>query len=140
MTTAVCDASVLFKLLVEEEDTDRAHALAASYELSAPELIVAEIGNALWAQVHNRVLGQDAAAELMEQFLNLPLDTRPLRPLLGRALAIADALGHPIYDCFYVALAESLGVPLVTADRRFVLAARRGGLRGVDIRTLDEFS
>ncbi len=140
MTTVVCDASVLFKLLIEEEDTDRASALAASYELGAPELVVAEIGNALWARVHNRVLGRDAAEELIEQLLDLPLDMRPLRPLLSRALAIAHVFGHPIYDCFYLALAESLGVPLVTADRRFILAARRGSLRTVEIRRLDEFA
>ena len=30
----------------------------------------------------------------------------PLTPLAARATALAEALDHPVYDCFYLALAE----------------------------------
>jgi len=39
-------------------------------------------------------------------------------PLAARALAIAAAIEHPAYDCFYLALAELRDTRLVTADRR----------------------
>lgn len=35
-------------------------------------------------------------------------------------LRFVDATGHSAYDCEYVALAEHLGVPLVTGDQRLV--------------------
>src|SRR4051794_18816481 len=41
-------------------------------------------------------------------------------PLLGRALDIALAFDHPVYDCLYVALAERRGERLLTADRRLL--------------------
>jgi predicted nucleic acid-binding protein len=37
-----------------------------------------------------------------------------------RALAIAIELRHPVYDCFYLALAERNTSPLVTADERLI--------------------
>ena len=42
--------------------------------------------------------------------------------LLG-ALAIAVELGHPVYDCLYLACAESADATLVTADDRFAAKA-----------------
>jgi predicted nucleic acid-binding protein len=44
----------------------------------------------------------------------------PSAPLAARAFAIASALAHPAFDCFYLALAERHGTRLVTADRRLV--------------------
>jgi predicted nucleic acid-binding protein len=34
---------------------------------------------------------------------------------------------HPIYDCFYLALAEREHLPIVTADGRLLAAARKLG-------------
>jgi predicted nucleic acid-binding protein len=44
----VVDASVALKWLVEETGSDLAERVAAQHELIAPELIVAEVQNALW--------------------------------------------------------------------------------------------
>jgi predicted nucleic acid-binding protein len=38
--------------------------------------------------------------------------------LLARATRLAIALDHPAYDCICLALAESMGCDLVTADQR----------------------
>jgi predicted nucleic acid-binding protein len=50
--------------------------------------------------------------------------------LQDQALDLALRRGHPVYDCFYVALAMRKAVPLLTADRR--LAQRFGS--DVDVR------
>ena len=42
----------------------------------------------------------------------------------GAALELAVSLGHPVYDCTYLALAHSLDLRLVTADRRLREAVR----------------
>lgn len=39
--------------------------------------------------------------------------------LLERAAEISIALGHPMQDCFYLALAERWDTILVTADEQF---------------------
>ena len=36
--------------------------------------------------------------------------------------------GHPVYDCFYVALAAQEHAPLITADRRMVTLAERASI------------
>ena len=40
--------------------------------------------------------------------------------LAARSFAIAEALGHPVYDCCYLALAELRQTKLVTADKRLL--------------------
>ena len=35
-------------------------------------------------------------------------------------VALARELDHPVYDCFYLALAEREGVQLLTADARLI--------------------
>jgi predicted nucleic acid-binding protein len=37
---------------------------------------------------------------------------------------IASQLDHPVYDCFYLALAEARDALLVTADRRLLRKLR----------------
>ena len=41
------------------------------------------------------------------------------------AVNLAIDLGHPTYDCFYLALAVQEHCPVVTADRRFHGAVRQ---------------
>jgi predicted nucleic acid-binding protein len=49
----------------------------------------------------------------------------PMRDLAASAARLAIDLGHPAYDCFYLALAIQEQYPVVTADRRFHDAVRR---------------
>ena len=43
-----------------------------------------------------------------------------LAPLAACAMEIAAELRHPVYDCFYLALAEDENAVVVTADRRLI--------------------
>jgi predicted nucleic acid-binding protein len=43
-------------------------------------------------------------------------------------------LNHPIYACFYLALAERERAPLVCADKKMIKKAKR--LKGIEIRAL----
>jgi predicted nucleic acid-binding protein len=140
MTTVVCDSSVLVKLLVTESDTEQALALVETYRVAVPEFAFLEVGNVLWFRVRNRASDLNDALDLLDRLHGLGFAVKPIAPLVARALAIGSALGHPIYDCLYLALAESLGVPLVTADRRFNAALRRGALDTVPVHTLAGFA
>lgn len=139
MTTVVCDASVLFKLLVDEPHNDRAKALVASAEVYVPELCYAELGNAVWAYMRRHRLNHREGEVLLDILSRAPLDVRSIRPHYRRALALASIMNHPLYDCIYLALAETLGLPLVTADRRLIAAVRRAPFSSLQVHALADF-
>jgi predicted nucleic acid-binding protein len=47
-----------------------------------------------------------------------------MRQLAASASRLAVDLDHPVYDCFYLALAVQEQAPVVTADRRFYNVVR----------------
>lgn len=120
----VIDASVAFKLVVEEPDSGEALAWVGRAELVAPTLVHAEVGNALWKRIRKGEL--TAGDEIGERLSDLGRYVRTVdeTAALPRALELAVALGHPIYDCVYLALAEAVDDELLTADRRFVRAVK----------------
>jgi predicted nucleic acid-binding protein len=124
--TLVIDASVAVKWYFEQPGSNIAREIAGrDEELIAPDLIFAEAGSAVWRYVRAGFLGAGEAAEIMPKML-LRIDRfAPLSELVTPAFDLAIALGHPIYDCIYLALAQREGAPLVTADRRLEAATRQ---------------
>jgi len=117
----VVDASVAVKWFIHEPDRPAARRLLEpDSRLIAPELLVAEVASAMWKRV---MAGEGDARQAPLTAASLPrffARLLPLAPLAARALEIAAALRHPVYDCFYLALAESEDTMLVTADRRLI--------------------
>jgi predicted nucleic acid-binding protein len=114
----IIDASVAFKWLVEEPDSDIAISWLTHASLKAPVIVFAEAGNALAKRVRGRELKADGAVENVQRLTRL-LTTIDDRPYLGRALDMAIALDHSYYDCLYLAVSEALGELLLTADTKF---------------------
>ena len=117
----VLDASVAVKWFVEEPGTAAAMALFAEDDsLIAPDLVIAEVANVAWKHL---IRGDLQYAQLVHVPTAVPRMFAELWPtvwLAGRAFEIASELRHPVYDCFYLALAERTGAVLVTADRRLI--------------------
>ncbi len=123
MRAAVVDASVAVKWVLPEPDSDSAIALRDKV-LHAPDLALAECGNALRVRVHRGVLSK-AEAEICFAALSLaPVSWTPTGQLAAEAMALALDLDHPVYDCVYLALAIARDLPLVTADRHLIATAR----------------
>jgi predicted nucleic acid-binding protein len=125
----VVDASVAAKWVLPQEFSRRANALRDEAGLIAPSLIVAEIASAIWkAMRRGSVLRAEATAALHAALLPFE-DLVAEQTLCVRALALAIELHHPIYDCFYMALAERENIPLVTADEAMIAAARKAKIK-----------
>lgn len=119
------DASVVAKWYFDEPGCEEARALLAGAleagrPLVAPDLLAIEMANLAWKKARRgEVTAQQAAAICR----SVPESVGPLVPsasLLAAALELALALGQPVYDCLYLALAESEDGEVVTADRRLL--------------------
>ena len=117
----VIDASVLVDaLLVAGPARER----LASTNLQAPELIDAELLSVLRRLVLADKLQEGHALQALATAQRLGLRRHPSRSLWPRAWELRTNLSA--YDALYVALAERLNAPLLTADARL---ARAPGLR-----------
>ncbi len=124
--TLVVDASAAVKWVVREEGSTQALALLQGTDaLIAPELVLVEMSNVLW-RLHRQGVVQQAQVDLLlNQGLEAFQEIVPMGGFANRATAIAMALDHPTYDCFYLALAEEREAVMVTADQR--LASKVAG-------------
>jgi len=116
----VVDTSVAIKWIVDEEGSDEAELLQGA-DMVAPALLRIEAGNVLRTLAGKRLLANERAIDLYLFLQTAPVTIIDADDLLERrALDLALALEHPIYDCVYLALAERMDRRLVTADRRFI--------------------
>ncbi len=117
----VVDASVAVPWFWPLPESDRAEALLRSEEpLVAPEIVIAEIANVAWRAATFEGLSLQTANDAVRESTRFFSQLVPSMLLKDRALAIALELRHPVYDCFYLALAEMRDIELVTADRRLL--------------------
>lgn len=133
--TLVVDASVAAKWVLPEPLAEAARALQTAGEpIIAPDLVYAEIGNAVWKRAIAGELSSEMAVGALRTATGLFNTLVPMSELALRATEIAIALKHPIYDCFYLALAERERAPLISADKRLLAIAKK--VKGVEVQTL----
>ena len=132
MTWLAVDTSVAVKWLIPDRDTEAAlRWYRSGAVLCAPDLIHAEVGNALWklAKLRSRQgMGMEAARRAMRAFAEVPIRVTLSRDLVRQALDVAALVGITVYDALYVVTAITRDCRLVTADRRLHEAVGRTGL------------
>ena len=130
--SVVVDASLAVKWLVEEEDSDTAHVALQSWVVQgitriAPYLMPFEVANTLHRRVLRGELSLDDSTYMITRLLESGLELHQSPGLHARALQLASRLNQgAAYDSHYLALAESLGCELWTADERFYRATSPG--------------
>lgn len=114
----VVDVNVIAYLVIDGERSAEARAtLERDPEWSAPLLWRSEWRNVLAGYLrrgsmdHSSALENVRYAETLVRGREYVVDGRRVMSLVMRSTCSA-------YDCEYVALADALGIPLVTADRR----------------------
>ncbi|WP_448206870.1 type II toxin-antitoxin system VapC family toxin [Azospirillum sp. sgz302134] len=122
----VVDASVAVKWVLDEDpaaETAAARSIIGRHAVAAPSLFDFELASILWSKRRRGFLTDAEVAPIA-----LALQAAPIRRINDeglwlRALSLADSVGHPPYDCAYVAAALVAGaVGVVTADQRFARA------------------
>jgi predicted nucleic acid-binding protein len=119
----VVDASVAIKWFVPEEFAGNALRLLARRRievtaLHVPDLLFCEVGNILWKKHRRGELSVPEVHGVIEALASVAKTSHACEPLLSVAAQMACEHGRTVYDCVYLALAFSLNLPLVTADRR----------------------
>lgn len=119
----VIDASVATKYLLPEADTDKARAVFKEWrdgrvDLLAPDILPAEVANALWKRALRGFAGRDEVEQLFAQFSVMRIPLAPADELAGSALRLALTHRHSVYDGLYLALALETGWDFLTADER----------------------
>lgn len=119
--TVVIDASVVVAALVDAgADGTWAETVLGSGPLAAPHLMPIEAANILRRAELAGTITAGAARLAHADMLALRVALYPYEVLAARAWALRPNL--TTYDATYVALAEALGSPLATLDRRLARA------------------
>jgi predicted nucleic acid-binding protein len=138
----VVDASVGIKLFLVEPLSDRADALFAHLiddppsRFYVPDLFFIECTNILWKYVQRFGYSADAARQNVVDLTSLPLQIVSTVALAEAALNLSMEHSSTAYDSAYIALAQQLSLPLVTADEALV---RHLGNIDLDVRFLGDW-
>lgn len=125
----IIDSCVAVKWLVDEDNSAEAAAvLGEPGRRLVPELLFAEVGNVLWKRHRAGELEATAIAGALRALPQLIHEVVPALGVVERATLLACKMGHPVYDCVYLALAEAHGAELITADRKLFARAGAAGL------------
>ena len=122
----VLDASAMIELLLNTEGGRVvARRIADPDEsLHAPHLLSVEVTQVLRRYVAGRSITQEIAVEALNDLAELDIARYDHEPLLPRVWGLRDNI--TAYDAVYVALAEVLGAPLLTFDRRLAAVTGHG--------------
>ncbi|MGH8776811.1 MAG: type II toxin-antitoxin system VapC family toxin [Jiangellaceae bacterium] len=130
----VTDASVLVAAVADGggRGAQAREAMRGAGEAHVPHLADLEVASVLYKLVFRGSLDAPTARAAVADFAEMPLIRHPHAALLPRVWELRPNL--TAYDAAYVALAETLGVTLLTGDRRLETAP---GLR-CDVRILPD--
>jgi predicted nucleic acid-binding protein len=120
----VVDASSGIKLFIEEEFSEKAHALFSYLaadppaELYIPDLFYIECTNILlkYTRRFGRSL-EDSRADIADMKL-LSLKSTSTAELMEMALLLASEKNLTAYDACYAVLAQNMNISLITADEQ----------------------
>ncbi len=119
---ALLDTSVAVKWFVTEEDSERALNLQQAHlrddlQLHAPDILLMELANAL----RYAGLSEERILQNLETVPALGVEIIPFSiDVLNSAVSLSLEHDIAVYDAYFLALAQTMEIPLITADRKML--------------------
>ena len=121
----VVDANVIAYLFIQGENTaDARHILQIDSDWRAPILWRSEFRSVLTLYLRKQYLKLEQTKFLMKEAENFMLDSE-YQPNSDRVLDLVSHSTCSPYDCEYVVVAQDVGAPLITLDKK-ILSEFRG--------------
>jgi predicted nucleic acid-binding protein len=119
----VVDASVMLDVLLRTPDVQAVdeRLFDPDETLHAPHLLDVEVAHVIRRYAANGEIDGERGGAALDDLAVFPMRRHPHDVLLPRVWELRNNL--TAYDAVYVALAEALGAPLLTRDRRLAGAA-----------------
>jgi len=123
----------MIELLAAKTQTGDAIArrVTAAQTLYAPYVLDDEVISALLGLMRGQKISKQQADAALSNYRAFPIERQDVLPLWPRLKSLHANL--PVYDAQYVALAEALRVPLITADARI----KRSGIARCEVEVFD---
>jgi predicted nucleic acid-binding protein len=131
MKSAVLDASVILKWFLFDETygqkaLDLLHRfITGELNILSPSLLEYEVINGLIIAQKRGRMKDEKVLEAIEGFFDLQIDLKYLHHFYQKALYYCKFYNRPLYDASYLALAETKGIPLITADEGLFNAVKK---------------
>ena len=124
-STIILDSSVIAKWFFPEEDSDIALGIKERFasgklSITIPVLLYYEINNILRTGAKFARINSNDILKTYQSFLNLNFIAYSTADLLVKTLEIALKYDISSYDASYIALAEHLQIPFLTADQKLI--------------------
>ncbi len=123
----ILDASILLRAFFPDEAQEQAQRLLAAHvtgetPLHAPTLLTCEVSNAVWQAERRGRITSEQAGQILEAIDGLRIRLHPVA--WDEMLVFSRRFDRSTCDAAYLALAEQLGEPFITADARLYHAVR----------------
>ena len=121
--TIVLDASAMVEFILGSAKGQQVRTLIETNgaDIHAPGLILAESLSALRSLERRTDITASRATAAATDLRSVPFTAYPTTPVFERIWALRGRF--TVYDAHYIALAEVLGAPLITGDRKLATAA-----------------
>lgn len=122
----IVDTSIVLAVALEEPEKTAIVEHTSGADISAPEVLTFEIGNALSAMCRRRQLSPEQVLAVHTVTQQIPI--RLLSIDITGALNIALKFNIYAYDAYFLECAHTHGHPLMTLDRRIREVAAEMGI------------
>lgn len=121
----VLDSNIAAKWMLPEADSGLALSLRDElcnqvHELISPDVFPVEVGHALTRAERQGRISRSESLNFWADVMSTSPRLVPYVPLMPRALVLSSQARIGVYDCLYVALAETEDCEVISADQRLV--------------------
>jgi len=127
----VVDTSALIAVIADEPERNKIIDLTTGNALIGPGSIPWEIGNAFSAMFKRQRLTMDEAQKGLLIFETIPL--RYIKPDFVNAVSISKQTNMYAYDAYFLDCAIRQKAPLLTLDRKLILAAKSLNVKIIEV-------